>query len=396
MLLKKEELKHLWPFYLCNLVEGLSAMIVPFFVIYFLHIGYSYLQISIIVSGSAFAQLLFEIPTGTFADGYSRKYSIILGCFIIFFSSILIPFTTNFFLVFLCFMLMGIGETFISGADEALIINRLNTVNRKDLHHEYFIKSKSFMALGAVFAPIFAALLIKLYSLKILWILYGVGYFIVSIIFLFFVDEIFIKRKINSMAFIKKSYHSSKMSFVLLIRNKAIFFSMTAGLFLIFMMASSIGVPPFLVNLGMEEYQLGYFYSITAAFSIVMSFSSRFFTNLKPKNVMSIIVLINIALYLFLLFIHPPFFILASAIFITKNGLLSLGSPILSTFIHNSIPEKIRATTMSTANMINEFFAIISSLLVGLCFDSFEPQKIFAFGGLFGFFAILCYQKIKN
>ena len=75
---------------------------------------------------------------------------------------------------------------------------------------------------------------------------------------------------------------------------------------------------------------------------------------------------------------------------------MSLGNPILSTFIHSKIPDKMRATAESTSNMMNQLVMILTSLVTGLCIDFFGPQYVLAFGSLFGFFAIYFYQKMKD
>src|SRR4051812_4706631 len=122
MLFKKDEVKHLWPFYLYLLVNGMSIMIYPFFVIYFMNLGFSFFQISVITAAQGFAMFLFEIPTGSFADTFSRKHSIIMGFCIVGIAGILIPFTTNFYLIIALWSLGGVGLTFTSGAEEALVI----------------------------------------------------------------------------------------------------------------------------------------------------------------------------------------------------------------------------------------------------------------------------------
>ncbi|MGB3463766.1 MAG: hypothetical protein WBA74_00775, partial [Cyclobacteriaceae bacterium] len=83
MLFKKGELKHLWPFYLYKLIYGISTMIFPFFVIYFINQDYTYFQVSVITAAQGAAMFLFEIPTGAFADRFSRKYSLSLGFVIV-------------------------------------------------------------------------------------------------------------------------------------------------------------------------------------------------------------------------------------------------------------------------------------------------------------------------
>jgi MFS family permease len=395
MLFKKGELKLLWPFYLYLFVFGLSTMIQPFFVLYFLHLGYSYFQISIIMSTSGLGVVIFEIPTGVFADGVSRRYSVILGSFITAFAAAMIAFTTNFYVVCLLFVLAGIGVTFISGAEDAWVIDNLNKEDRRDLHQEYFIKSGSFIALGSVFAPMIGALLVKNYSMQLLWIVYGFGFMFSAIIILLFTKEYFKPKKMKAMNFIKNSYHTSKMSMVFSLRHKTVFFTIIAGLFTHLMVSGSIGTQPFLVSMGMKEHQLGYLYSITAIIGIAMSFGARLLSNFKFQNTMSILILILMILLFSLLFINPPLFFIAAVIFIMKDGILRVGALIIQTYLHQFIPEKIRATTMSTKNMADQLIIAVSSMVAGACIDLFGIQKVFAFGGLFGILAILFYRKIK-
>lgn len=396
MLFKKDELRYLWPFYMYLLVYGLSTMILPFLVIYFIKLGFSYFQISIITAAFGFSMFLFEIPTGAFADGFSRKYSVIIGSFIIAISVTLIPLTTNFYLIVFLWGLSGMGMTCISGAEEAWVIDNLNKEGRKDLHQEFFIKSSSFIALGSIFAPIIGALLVKNNSLEVLWYIFGFGFFLSAILMLLFTKEHFVPVKLKPADLIKKSYSNCKEAFRFSMNNRVIFLSFMAGLFMQLMFLGRIGIQPFLLSLGMPEYQLGYLYSITAAVGVVMSFLSRHFVKYKPKNVMSVVVLIHMILLLSLLFIYPPFFLAASVIFIMKDGLLYFGIPVIQTYFHKFIPETIRATTMSTKSMLDQLLVALSSLIAGVFLDICGPKLILAFGSLFGIFAVILYQKIKD
>ncbi|MBT3407871.1 hypothetical protein HOK68_02975 [Candidatus Woesearchaeota archaeon] len=82
MIFKKKELSLLWPFYFGTMVTTLSNMIVPFMMLYFLNIGLTFFQISIIYAANSATIFLFELITGGFADEYSRKYSVLLGFFL--------------------------------------------------------------------------------------------------------------------------------------------------------------------------------------------------------------------------------------------------------------------------------------------------------------------------
>src|SRR3989338_6721882 len=82
MLFKKNELRHLWPFYLSTLVVSITSVVIPFMVLYFRELHFSFFQISILFAGFGISMFLFEVPTGALADNISRKLSVTLGYFL--------------------------------------------------------------------------------------------------------------------------------------------------------------------------------------------------------------------------------------------------------------------------------------------------------------------------
>lgn len=396
MLFKKDELKLLWPFYLYYLVFGLSTMILPFMIIYFKNLGFSFFQIAIITSAFGISMFLFEVPTGAFADGFSRKYSVILGFFITAIAIILIPLMTNFYSLLFAWVLAGIGMTFVSGAEEAWVIDNLNKFKKTDLHQEFFIKRGSIVAFGAIFAPFIGALLVKSYSIKILWFVFGFGFLLNAILLMIFGKEHYKPKKLRLVELLKQTYLNSKKGLKFTITHKVVFLIVLAGLFTQLMVIGDNGWQPFLVNLGMVEHQLGYMYSIMAAIVMVMPFLSRLFVKFKPKNAISIIVFFRMMLLFSLIFIYPPLFFLAAIVFIMDAGLFSIKDPIIETYFHKFIPKKIRATVVSSRSMFSQLIIALTVLIAGVFLDLFGPQKVLAFGSLFGIIAIILYQKIKD
>jgi MFS family permease len=396
MLFKKGELKLLWSFYLCLLIYGLSTMIFPFIVMYFLKTGYTFLQISIINFAFGVSMFLFEIPTGAFADGFSRKYSVIAGFLIVAICVSIIAMLDNFTLVVFLWAIAGIGLTFVSGAQEAWVIDNLNYEGRSDLHQEYFIKSGSFLALGSIFAPILGAIIVKEYPVKYLWFVLAIGFLVNAVLMQCFTKEHFTPTKLKAVDLMKKTIQNTKIGIAFSLRHKTIFLSFLAGLFMLLMIMGKDGRQPFLVELGMAEYQLGYVYSIAAVVSIAMSFLSRRFSSYKPKTVMATTVIIRVILLFSLLFVAPPLFLIASSILILNDGLLKFAEPITQTYLHTFIPKRLRATTMSVKNMMDQLVIAFSAVLAGGMLDLFGPQKVIAFGALFGIIAVVLYQKIKD
>ena len=396
MIFKNKELEHLWPFYLHTLLNGLSMMIFPFMILYFMNLGFSFFQISVITSAYGFSMFLFEIPTGAFADGFSRKYSVVLGFIIIAICTSLIPTTNNFYFIVLLRALSGMGMTFVSGADEAWVIDNLNKNDRQDLHHEYFIKTKGFSELGTMIAPIIGAILVKAHSIKFLWFIYGFSFFINAVLIMFFTKEHTASKKVRTNGLIQKSYQNAKLGLAFSSRNKVVLLCIIAGIFLQLMMIGAIGIQPLLVSLGMAEHQLGYVYSISSAVCVVSVFFSRFFVRHKPKNSISMLVVAIMILNFSLLLVNAPYFMIACVIFILTDALFTIGGPITQTYFHKFIPGKLRATVMSVNSMFFQLIMSCASLVAGACLDLFGPQKVIAFTALFGVIAVFFYQRIKD
>jgi len=110
---KKGELKLLSPFYAHSLIFNLTKVIMPFYVLYFLGIGLSFLQISLISGIRSAVAIIFEIPTGVIADKYGRKNSVIFGYLFTAVSLALIPLSNNFYIIAAIFAIDAFFETFI-------------------------------------------------------------------------------------------------------------------------------------------------------------------------------------------------------------------------------------------------------------------------------------------
>lgn len=68
---------------------------------------------------------LFEIPTGVFADSYSRKWSVIIGCILSGVAYILEGLFPIYLTVLLAQVLFGVGFTFQSGANDAWLADEV-------------------------------------------------------------------------------------------------------------------------------------------------------------------------------------------------------------------------------------------------------------------------------
>lgn len=396
MIFRKNELKLLSPFYLYYFIISLSGMIFPFLVIYFRDLNFSFFQISILFTTYSISMFLFEIPTGAFADSFSRKYSVILGFIISGLAVIGISFATNFYLIFLLFIIIGFGMTFVTGAEESWVIDNLNHYKRKDLHKEFFIKSQSIAAFAGILSPLIGAFIVKSFSITPLWFIWGVGFILGAIMLLILAEEKYKPKRMKFIETFKETIVNTKKGLKFSRTHNTTKYLVLASIFMAMMIVDGDYWQPFLVDLNMPIYMLGIVFSIVSAVSMVIPFTARYLEKYKVKNIFRVIIIMRIVLLSTVLFLHPGLFILGAGIFIFSEGLLSLRFPLMEPYYQKHLPKKIRATITSVKSMGTQFGLGIGSLIFGFLADIIGVQNIIPLTGVFGLVAIYCFSKIKD
>ena len=122
----------IWKFYLASALSGFAFFYNGVDTLYFRHFQLSFEQVGILASSGLFATLICEIPTGSFADIYGKKKSILVGSFISLIGLLLLAFGSSFIVFTAAFVLLGAGKAFQSGADSALLYDFLSSVHKQD------------------------------------------------------------------------------------------------------------------------------------------------------------------------------------------------------------------------------------------------------------------------
>ena len=109
--------------------------------------------------------VLFEIPSGYFGDIWGRKTSLVIGSFLGFSGFALYCVSKGFWPFFLCEMILGIGQSFISGSDSAMLYDTLKEAQKEK---DYLKTEGRLISIGnfaeAVAAPI--GVMIAMMSLR--------------------------------------------------------------------------------------------------------------------------------------------------------------------------------------------------------------------------------------
>lgn len=394
-LFKKGELKLLWPFYLEALLTPLLAFAAVFEILFFQDLGLSFTQMGIILMMMPLSMLIFELPTGAFADLYGRKLSVLFGTLVMGISMFSIFFITNYYFILLMFVLTGFGMTFISGAETAWIVDLIKR-NKKDFIHGYFSKSQFFNGVGVFLSGFIGAFLVKLFGVSIIWIAGGLANFLAASI-LIFGQEHFVRRKIKIRKSFKKINKQTKESVNYSWKHPVLFSILLAGIIFVFAgeFGGTISWIPFLESLGFPDYAFGYLWSgLGLIIAVTPMFSLKFAKKNKEKNFIVLSLIAAIVPLLLILFVSE--IILALGIVLTGAFFFALSDPVEKTYFHRFVVSKLRATVGSFMSLVLSIAGILAIPLAGYLVDLIGPRYTLFISAIVMMPGIIIYSRIKE
>ncbi len=394
---KKGELKLLWPFYSATF-SFVFMFYSLFSVLYFKEIGLSFVQMGLLFTVMSIAAIIFEIPTGAVADIYGRKFSTILGYILMTLIPLLVFFTTEYYLILLAFILLGISSTFISGADQAWIVDLLKISKKKELIEHYYTKDRSINSLAGFISGFLGALFVSLFGLKIIWLSFSATY-LFGTIFLIFGKEKFKKRKQHIREHFKEFITHNKESLRYSKNNKNTSKILLSTLFwgvVVYVLMAEIIWVPLIQSLGLKDAFFGFLTSGVWAIGIFAPFLGMFiYKKMKSRKNFLILVLTLILLSTSLvLFFNSLWAIIL--IYIFTLSLFEFWSPINMSLFHSFLPNKIRATVLSFRSFIFSLIGAFIPLVVGALLETTNPRWILFGGALFCIPVIIIYSKLKE
>ncbi|MFH1211529.1 MAG: MFS transporter [Candidatus Woesearchaeota archaeon] len=391
----KGELKLLWPFYLDALLSPILFFMPAFMVVYFFGIGLSATQMSILLAIWPATSLIFEIPTGAFADIYGRKASVLTGYFLEGLAVLSLFFWDNYYLMLASFAFLGFAATFSSGSKEAWIADLIKKKN-SNLMHNYFSKSMAFDSFALILSGFLGAFLVRQFGISIMWIVAFFS-FLVSICILLFAKEYFTARKIK----LRESFNELKTQTIISLKysykHHVLFYFMIAGFIAAFSLSfqTTISWTPLLKEFGMKDYQFGYLWSVmSAVLMLAPLFAMKFLKKGKEKNFiifgMAVSTLIT-ALVVFAFNLPSVIGIMLIAMFFYFSK-----SPAQRVYFHRFIPSKLRATVGSVESMLLAVASIIALPFAGILIDKIGARYTIFFSAVIMIPAIIFYLKIKE
>lgn len=332
-------------------------IIMPVIVLFFQDHGLSLQEIMILQACYSLSLGLTEIPSGYTADILGRRKTLILGCILAFVGFSIFSVSYDFWWFLVAQIFLGLGNSFISGADTAIMYDSLVEVHAEDRFLKYEGRSVSignfaeaaagilggFLAAISYRYPAYAQVLVALITIP----------FAMSLV----EPKTQTKRLKNSwesiLTVVKFSLVESK------ILRTYIIYSAIMGIGTLMMAWLA---QPFLkdIGIGMKNYGIIWAF-LNILVGIIAFFAYRIDKKLKPLNSLILIFTSSVLGYILIAQNMNYMGLLILFLFYANRG---YATPLLRNYINKHTESNVRATVMSIRSfIIRTSFAIIAPFI---------------------------------
>ncbi len=361
-------------YYWYNFLKVFSFWL-PVFTIYFLVSGLNYTQILILAVAQAVFQIIFEVPSGVFADYYGRKTCLIIASILKLSCYSLLYFGNSFSPFLIASSIFGVSMAFKSGSDSAFIYDTLRDLKREKEYKKVEGKAFSYMSAGWAFGALFGGFIADI-NIKLCLLLTIIPLLAATILSFFFVEPKHHKRS-DDRNYFKHLKDAAIFSFNhKRVKWLIVFSGLMAGIMLIshrffqpYMQASNIDIAYF----GVIYFFLLGFCSIAARIAYRIE-----------RNIGEFWSLMIIPLLLGAHLILMGKYVFALGILFALAGEFTWGftRPVVTDYINRHVESHHRATVMSLSGFFQAIVLIIFSPLFGYIADVFAFTTALFFEGI--------------
>lgn len=360
-----------------------TTMFTTYAIYYITALGLNPFELLLIGMVLELAVLLFEGVTGVVADTYSRKLSVIIGMFVIGTGFAMqgiipalegmVPFIPVMFWLLLAQVFYGVGDTFVSGADTAWIVDEVG----EEKIGTIFMSGKRYSLLATLLG---IALSVGLSTLapNLPYLVGGIIYLLLGVFLILFMKETtFIRKERKEGASHLKEMATTWLSGAKVIRSQPILFLIL--LVTLFTGAASEGYDRLWeANLISEigfplvgTLSLPMWFGLIAAVSALLSLvavgiaEKRLDVNNERVVVVGMFVLTGLKIAAVISFALAPSFEWALVCLLLIGVIEALSSPLYDTWLNLNIESNVRATILSMMSQSNALGQTAGGPVVG-------------------------------
>jgi len=184
----------------------------PILVLYFAQITGSFAVGMSIFSVAWISSALFEIPTGMFSDMIGRKRTVAFGAISILLSTVFYAIGGNYWWLVVGALLEGLGKSFYSGNNDALLHDTLTEIGEEESYHRYFGRLSMYNEIGLAIVVVLGSLFAYFSFSLALWLSVVPRIVLVILAFLLIEPHVHTARSTNIYAHLKESLRQFRLN----------------------------------------------------------------------------------------------------------------------------------------------------------------------------------------
>ncbi len=349
-------------------------LVMPIVVLFYQGNGLSMSQIFLLKSIYSIAMVVMELPSGYMADVWGCRKTLLLGAVLGTLGIVIYSFSSSFNSFVVAEIILGVGFSFVSGADSALLYDSLKAENREDEYIKYEGSITSFGNFAEALAGVAGGLLATI-SLRTPYY-FQIFVAAIAIPAAFFLkepqhiqDRVRLKMK-EILSIVKQTYLQKEMRSAIMISSFTGAATLTYAWF----------VQPYFQKAGVPVAVFGVLWTLLNLSAGVFSmFSYRIERQLgKKSTLLLIVILLSLGFILSSLEISLAGIAILFGFYMVRG----IATPVLKNYINEHTDSKVRATILSVRNFeIRIIFAVVGPAL-GYLSDTFSLRTALFISGL--------------
>lgn len=353
------QLKHnISLFYYFTFFRWLSFWISTF-VLFYLDIGLTEVQILMMISAREIVSLLLEVPSGVFADFFGRKTSLVVAHLFQVVGFVILFYSQNFVHALIANLIIGGLSAFNSGADTALVYDTLKESKKESKFDKVITISTAVNGIALVIASFCGGYIAEWYGLR-MPILFNIIAYAIGFIPVLLMKEPPLLTKNTDKDYFKHIMDSAK---IITHNSPLLYISIFFALFTTVSKAADSMRQLYFNLAGMDVKYFGLSTSIFLAMEMLMSFLLIYYLKDKLKYQFWFgFILFSLQFVVLALILNPIVGFLAVCF-----GQVARGATVIffKSYSNDQIESKYRATSLSFQGFLANLSSIILVPIIG-------------------------------
>lgn len=353
---------------------------------FLLQFGLKNTQIGLLWSVVLLTQMLFDYPTGSFADRYGRLKIFTIGMALTGSAIVMMAYSVNISMLYISAILMGIGESQISGTLFPWFVNSLDKVENLQEKEEYILKSNGQVQYSTNIIGILTGFAISFLNLDYKFILILAGTFqAINGILIYFSFQDNKSMETNLIKIGKKSFQ------IFLKECKLWIYTLAMTIHYSFYSIHLFIWQPKANLLGVIGSKLTGINSLYLSCLVVSGLIIKYKKGIKNYLYLLCVILIPISLIIIYQSSNLILYLLGTILLGLSNGMVA---PQIMSTVHYFIPDEVRSSVISLLSSLSSIFLIFLQVIIGKILDIKGNYYLEMLCILFGIIYIICITLI--